>query len=221
MTSVPVITVDGPGGAGKGTLCRGLANALGWHYLDSGALYRLLAYEAAQKNVAAEDAAGLAADMQILFSLDDNEVFLNGLPVAQAIRNETVGELASQIAVRTDVRAALLDKQRNFAKSPGLIADGRDMGTVVFPDAPLKVFLDASPEIRARRREKELLEAGKAVIFEKIFREICERDQRDRNRSEAPLRPAQDAQVLDSSGKNAAEVLQQVMQWAHQRDLTG
>ena len=220
MSTVPVITVDGPGGAGKGTLCRGLANALGWHYLDSGALYRLLGYEAAQKGVPAEQAAGLAEDMQILFSLDDNEVFLNGEPVAQAIRNETVGELASQVAVRADVRQALLEKQRQFARAPGLIADGRDMGTVVFPEAPLKVFLDASPEIRARRREKELLDAGKSVIFEKIFRDICERDQRDRNRSEAPLRPAQDAQVLDSSGQNAAEVLEQVLQWARQRGLS-
>ncbi|MGJ8670057.1 MAG: (d)CMP kinase [Oceanococcus sp.] len=219
MSNAPVITVDGPGGVGKGTLCRGLARELGWHYLDSGALYRLLAYQAAQNKVPPDQTAALAADMDIVFSLDDNEVFLNGSPVASVIRNETVGELASQIAVRADVRQALLEKQRQFARAPGLVADGRDMGTVVFSDAPLKVFLEASPEVRARRREKELLDAGKTVIFEKIFREICERDQRDRNRIEAPLRPAQDAQVLDSTGKNASEVLQLVMRWVRQRHL--
>lgn len=219
MSAACVIAVDGPGGAGKGTLCRGLSRALDWHYLDSGALYRLLAYAAKQQGVPADGAAALAQDMDIKFSLDDNQVFLNGESVGDKIRNETVGELASQIAVRSDVRQALLDKQRQFAQPPGLIADGRDMGTVVFTQAPLKVFLDASPEVRARRREKELLDAGKTVIFDKIFRDICERDQRDRNRSEAPLRPAQDAQVLDSSGKNATEVLQQVMQWVHQRGL--
>lgn len=217
--SVPVIAVDGPGGAGKGTLCRGLARELGWHYLDSGALYRLLAYAADQRGVAEDAAAELAAGLDISFALDDNQVFLDGQPVADKIRNETVGELASRIAVRPDVRAALLDKQRDFARAPGLIADGRDMGTVVFTAAPLKVFLDASAEVRARRREKELLDAGKSAIFERIFREICERDQRDRNRAEAPLRPAQDAQVLDSSDMNAADVLKTVLDWARQRGL--
>ncbi len=219
MSQVPVIAVDGPGGVGKGTLCRGLARALGWHYLDSGALYRILAYSADQQNVPPEGAAELAADLDIVFSQADNEVFLSDEPVAAKIRTETVGDLASRIAVRADVRQALLDKQRDFARAPGLVADGRDMGTVVFSDAPLKVFLEASAEVRARRREKELLDAGKTVIFEKIFREICERDQRDRNRSEAPLRPAQDAQVLDSSDKSVAEVLQQVMHWVQQRGL--
>lgn len=219
MSASPVITVDGPSGVGKGTLCRALARELDWHYLDSGALYRLLAYTAHQQGVPPEGAAALAADMHIVFSLDDNQVFLDGQPVADKIRNEQVGELASQIAIRSDVRQALLDKQRQFAIAPGLIADGRDMGTVVFAEAPLKLFLDARPEVRARRREKELLDAGKTVIFEKIFRDICERDQRDRNRSEAPLRPAQDAQVLDSSDKTAAEVLQQVRKLVQQRGL--
>ena len=217
--TVPVIAVDGPGGAGKGTLCRGLARELSWHYLDSGALYRLLALHVHQRGASDDAAAELALDMAVEFSLKDNEVFLDSQPVAARIRTEEVGAWASQIAVRPDVRAALLEKQRQFARPPGLIADGRDMGTVVFTQAPLKVFLDASAEVRARRREKELLDAGKSAIFEKIFREICERDQRDRNRSIAPLRPAQDAKVLDSSSLSAAEVQNQVLQWAQEQGL--
>ncbi len=218
--SIPVIAVDGPGGAGKGTLCRGLARKLGWHYLDSGALYRLLGLRAHQLGVAPEHAAELARELDVSFSVENNEVYLAGEPVATRIRTEEVGEMASKVAVRDDVRQALLDRQRDFAQLPGLIADGRDMGTVVFPQAPLKVFLDASAEVRARRREKELLASGKSAIFEKIFREICERDRRDRERSVAPLRPAQDAQVLDSSDLNATEVLDTVLQWAQQKGLT-
>ncbi len=217
--SVAVIAVDGPGGAGKGTLCRGLARTLGWHYLDSGALYRLLALRLKRSGADEASAADLAADMQIRFSLEDNEVWLDGEAVATQIRTEEVGALASAIAVRPDVRAALLARQRTFAQPPGLVADGRDMGTVVFPRAPLKIFLDASAEVRARRREKELREAGKTAIFERIFREISERDQRDRERSAAPLKPADDARLLDSSGKNAAEVLQQALEWAGQAGL--
>ncbi len=217
--SVRVIAVDGPGGAGKGTLCRGLARALGWHYLDSGALYRLLALRLKRSGADPQSAAGLAADMQIRFSLDDNEVWLDGEAVAGLIRTEEVGALASAIAARPDVRSALLARQRAFAQAPGLVADGRDMGTVVFPDAPLKIFLDASAEVRARRREKELREAGKSAIFERIFREISERDRRDRERSTAPLKPADDARLLDSSGKDAGEVLSLALDWAEQAGL--
>lgn len=219
MNSVAVIAVDGPGGAGKGTLCRGLARSLGWHYLDSGALYRLLALHMQQKRVSEKHAADLVEDMQIRFSLDDNQVWLNDQPVAEKIRNEEIGALASTIAVRPEVRAALLQKQRAFARSPGLVADGRDMGTVVFPDAPLKIFLDASAEVRARRREKELRDAGKPAIFEKIFHDISERDRRDRQRSNAPLKPAEDARLLDSSGMNAEQVLSAAMDWAVQTGL--
>ncbi len=216
----PVIAVDGPGGAGKGTLCRGLARALGWHYLDSGALYRLLAYRMQKAGEQPEQAAGLAGDMNIVFSLDDNQVWLDGEAVADRIRTEELGALASTIAARKDVRAALLEKQRSFARHPGLIADGRDMGTVVFPQAQLKIFLDASAEERARRRERELLGAGKEAIFEKIFRDISARDQRDRERSTAPLKAAQDARLLDSSGKSAVEVLQLAQTWVREVGLT-
>ncbi len=219
MSAAPVIAVDGPGGAGKGTLCRGLARHLGWHYLDSGALYRLLAYKLRQCGGVAEEAAGLAGQMHIVFGLDDNQVWLDDEPVADKIRTEEVGALASQIAVRADVRAALLQKQHDFAVAPGLVADGRDMGTVVFPQAPLKIFLDASAEVRARRREKELIDAGKTVIFEQIFREISERDRRDRERVVAPLKPAEDARLLDSSGQDAQAVLDLALSWVRQAGL--
>lgn len=216
---MPVIAVDGPGGAGKGTLCRGLARALGWDYLDSGALYRLLALKLKESHSPLEAAPALAAELDIAFSLEDNGVSLDGQPVADRIRNETIGALASEIAALPAVRAALLQRQRDFDRAPGLVADGRDMGTVVFPQAELKIFLDASAEVRARRREAELLDAGKTVIFEKIFREIRDRDERDRNREIAPLRPAPEARVLDSTGLDAGQVLQLALQWAREIGL--
>lgn len=216
---MPVIAVDGPGGAGKGTLCRGLARALGWVYLDSGALYRLLAIKLQDAGREPAAAAEVARDLKVRFNIDDNQVLLDGADVGARLRNESTGAMASRIAVLPAVREALLVLQRDFAQPPGLVADGRDMGTVVFPDAELKIFLDASAWVRARRREAELLESGKTVIFEKIFREIRDRDERDRSREIAPLRPAPDAHVLDSSELSADAVLQQALEWGRDAGL--
>ena len=201
---IPVITVDGPGGAGKGELCLRLSRKYGFAILDSGAIYRVLAYAALKKNVSLADEpalAALAADLRLSFEPRDTgvAVMLDGEDVSRGIRNEETGGAASRIAALPGVRAALLDRQKAFRTLPGLIADGRDMGTVVFPDAPVKIFLDASSEERARRRVKQLESQGKAADYEKILAEIKERDFRDRNRATAPLKPAPDALILDST----------------------
>lgn len=217
----PVITIDGPSGAGKGTLCKALAEALQWHLLDSGAIYRVLALASLHYQVAIDSEEALvplAAHLDVRFEVAQGQltVVVEGEDVSQAIRNETVGNTASQIAVFPRVREALLRRQRAFLAAPGLIADGRDMGTVVFPDAPVKIFLDASSEERAHRRMRQLQEKGFSVNFERLLSEIKERDNRDRNRTVAPLVPADDALALDSTRLTIDEVIAKALACARQ-----
>lgn len=220
----PVITIDGPSGAGKGTLCKAMAEALQWHLLDSGAIYRVLALAALhhQVDVTSEDAlVPLAAHLDVRFVASNGnlEVILEGEDVSAEIRTQEVANAASQVAAFPRVREALLRRQRAFREAPGLIADGRDMGTVVFPDAPVKIFLDASSEERAQRRMLQLQEKGFSVNFERLLAEIKERDDRDRNRAVAPLMPAADALVLDSTSMSIDEVIKQALTYA-QKILT-
>ncbi|HEY3588989.1 MAG TPA: (d)CMP kinase [Buttiauxella sp.] len=220
----PVITIDGPSGAGKGTLCKAMAEALQWHLLDSGAIYRVLALAALhhQVDVTSEDAlVPLAAHLDVRFVANNGnlEVILEGEDVSAEIRTQEVANAASQVAAFPRVREALLRRQRAFREAPGLIADGRDMGTVVFPDAPVKIFLDASSEERAHRRMLQLQEKGFSVNFERLLAEIKERDDRDRNRAVAPLVPAADALVLDSTSMSIDEVIKQALSHA-QKILT-
>jgi cytidylate kinase len=204
--SVPVIAIDGPSGSGKGTVARILAGQLGWHLLDSGALYRLTALAGAARGLDPADEAGhaaVAASLDVRFEMDAigaEQVLLDGRDVTRELRAEATGNMASVVAVMPAVRAALLERQRAFAAPPGLVADGRDMGTVVFPSAGLKVFLTASAEERARRRYNQLKEKGLAANLAGLSQEILERDRRDSARSVAPLRPAADAVVIDSTG---------------------
>ncbi|MDE9516872.1 (d)CMP kinase [Xenorhabdus bovienii] len=214
-----VITVDGPSGAGKGTLCQALAEALGWQLLDSGAIYRVLALAAIhhQVDIQSEDSlVPLAANLDVRFMPANGKlrVILEGEDVSNEIRTEAVGNTASQAATFPRVREALLRRQRAFRIAPGLIADGRDMGTVVFPDAPVKIFLDASAEERARRRMLQLQEKGFSVNFNRLLSEIQERDFRDRNRAVAPLVPAHDALLLDSTSMSIEEVIDKALTYA-------
>lgn len=220
---IPVITVDGPGGSGKGTVTQMLAKKLGWHLLDSGALYRLTALAAARQGVALDDQAQLvnvAANLDVSFEPtppgEPVKVLLAGDDVTSEIRTEACGNSASKVAVIQPVRDALLQRQRNFRVAPGLVADGRDMGTVVFPDAPVKIFLTASAEERAQRRYSQLKDAGVDVNIDALLEEIRVRDERDINRSAAPLKPADDAQVIDSTGLSIEEVLDRCMAVAGQ-----
>ncbi len=208
-----VITIDGPSGTGKGTIADLLARRLGWHCLDSGALYRVLGLAAGRQGLDLDDGdaiAALAAELPVDF--EGGRVLLAGEDVSDAIRSESAGMAASRVAAHPPVRAALLDWQHRHARSPGLVADGRDMGTVVFPQAPLKVFLDASAEERAVRRYKQLKEKGLDANLASLVSDIRERDSRDRNRSVAPLRPAQDALIVDSTRLSIDEVLDRVLE---------
>jgi cytidylate kinase len=214
---VPVVAIDGPSGSGKGTVSRRLAAELRWHFLDSGALYRLVALDAERRGVALDDStalAGLAAALPVSFGPAESEqVFFGAEEVSEILRSEKSGAAASQVARLPVVRRALLERQRAFARAPGLVADARDMGTVVFPDAVLKVFLTASPEERAHRRHKQLKEKGIDVSLPDLSREIAERDRRDASRSVAPLRPAEGARVVDSTGLTVEEVVARLKQW--------
>tara|TARA_R110002074_G_scaffold148885_1_gene300836 strand:- start:81 stop:761 length:681 start_codon:yes stop_codon:yes gene_type:complete len=219
----PVIAVDGPGGSGKGTVTQMLARKLGWHLLDSGALYRLTALAATRQNVSLDDEVALvkvAESLDVAFKPtpegEPAKVILAGEDVTSEIRTETCGNNASRIAVMQPVRDALLQRQRDFQQAPGLVADGRDMGTVVFPNAPVKIFLTASAEERARRRFSQLKAAGVDVSIDALLEEIRVRDERDINRSAAPLKPADDAQVIDSTGLSIQEVLDRCMAAAGQ-----
>lgn len=215
-----VIAIDGPAASGKGTIALRVAQALGFRYLDSGSLYRLVALRALERNVAADDAPGLAQIASTLApEFDGRRIGLQGRDVSEALRSEAVSALASRVAVHAPVRSALLARQRAFRAPPGLVAEGRDMGTVVFPDASLKVFLTASAEARASRRHKQLIEKGISAKMDDLLRDIRERDARDTTRAAAPLVPAADAVVLDSTDLTVAAVTDAVL--ALYRDRCG
>lgn len=216
--SAPVIAIDGPSGVGKGTVARAVARRLGWQFLDSGSLYRILALAAQKAGIDGADEAAVAAlapRLNIKFDLQDNEnerIIVDGEELSARVRAETTGALASVIAVHPKVRAALLERQRAFRKPPGLVADGRDMGTVVFPDAGLKIFLDASPDERARRRMIQLRKAGIESNIAALREEIRERDVRDRSRTVSPLKAADDAVTIDTTELSIERVLARVEQ---------
>ena len=218
MGTPSIVTIDGPSGSGKGTIARAVAKHAGWHLLDSGALYRLVALAGVLVGLPPDDREGhakLASAMDVVFGIDpqgDELVNLNGRDVTSDIRTETAGQGASRVAAWPNVRMALLDRQRAFAAPPGLVADGRDMGTIVFPQADLKIFLTASPEERAQRRYKQLKDKGSGVSLAALSREITERDLRDSTRAVAPLKPAPDARVIDSTGLTIDEVVGRVLE---------
>ncbi|WP_286790827.1 MULTISPECIES: (d)CMP kinase [unclassified Pseudomonas] len=227
MSTAPVITVDGPGGSGKGTIAALLSRRLGWNLLDSGALYRLLAFAARNHGVDLtneESLKALAAYLDVQFQAGHEHgqrIVLEGEDVTDFIRTEDIGAGASQVAILPAVREALLQRQKAFREAPGLIADGRDMGTVVFPDAELKIFLTASAEERARRRYLQLKKKGESVNLPGLLEEIRERDERDTRRTVAPLKPADDAIVLDSTNLSIEQVLDHILALAAERDLAG
>ncbi len=216
--NIPVITIDGPSGSGKGTISFLLAEILGWHFLDSGAIYRVLAYAALKEHLtenAVAELTKLAANLALRFQINSTtkttQIFYAAEDVTEIIRDEVIGVMASKIAVHASVRAALLQKQRDFQQQPGLVTDGRDMGTVVFPNATHKFFLSASLEERAMRRFKQLQQKGEKVSYENILADLTTRDVRDKERAIAPLKPAEDSILIDTTGLSINEVLQQVL----------
>ncbi|HSC78952.1 MAG TPA: (d)CMP kinase [Chitinolyticbacter sp.] len=214
MNLVPVIAIDGPSASGKGTVAQRVAEALGFHYLDSGALYRLTALAAGRRGLSWDDevaVAGVAAALDARF--DGETIVLDGADVSSAIRSEDIGVGASRVAALPAVRAALLQRQRGYARMPGLVADGRDMGSVVFPEAPLKVFLTASAAVRATRRYQQLIGRGEAADLAAITADLEARDARDRARSVSPLAQQADALLLDTDGLGIAEAVDQVLAW--------
>ena len=224
VDDVPVVAIDGPTGSGKGAISRSLAMSLGWHLLDSGALYRLVALKANREGIDSNEPEALAAaasGMRFEFSAaaDPEATRLDGADVTALLRTEECGATASRIAAIPAVRKALWVRQRAFARPPGLIADGRDMGTVVFPRADLKVYLTASPEERARRRYKQLIQKGIDVSLPTLSEDIARRDERDASRAVAPLKPAEDARVLDSTGLSPEEVIACIRAWLGETGL--
>lgn len=218
----PVVTIDGPSGAGKGAVSAIVAERLGWHLLDSGAVYRAVALAALDRGVDADDEAALiglcrALDLDFRSGEDGIEVLLDGCRVDQRLRSEAVSVMASRVASSPAVRRALLGLQRAFRRPPGLVADGRDMGTVVFDDAPVKVFLDAGVEERARRRYKQLKDKGESVKFSRLFHDLAERDRRDRERAVSPTVPAADAIVVDSTELALSEVVERLLDLVDRR----
>ena len=222
---VPVITIDGPSGTGKGTLCHRLATRLGWHVLDSGAIYRALAFVVMEQKIAPnalEAILDIANTLPLRFELDVNDqqwTYLGQQDVTMLIRSERIGQEASRLASSPEVRAALLQRQRDFAQLPGLVTDGRDMGTIVFPEAILKIYLTASPDARATRRFLQLQPQEGDVAYEDILEELKIRDQRDSSRSHAPLVPAADAIQVDTTGLSIVQVLENILQLAAERGL--
>lgn len=221
-SNIPVVTIDGPSGTGKGSAAHALAIKLGWHYLDSGAIYRVVAFACKEHGIESSDIDGIlktAEDIHVDFINRHGEwrVELGGVDVTAKLRAEKIGSMASKISVHKPVRAALLAVQRNFQQPPGLITDGRDMGTVVFPDATVKVYMEASPEVRAKRRYLQLKDKGISVNIDEIYRDLIERDRRDRERVASPTRPAKDAVVIDTTELSEQEVVAAVLELINQK----